>query len=70
MKNNSFMQNKRKRTLFFANIMMISFIIFQFSVTGFNSPDSKTFLIFLIGDLLLLGFQIREIIKGNKPKMQ
>ncbi|MGL5204481.1 hypothetical protein [Cetobacterium sp.] len=69
MKNNSFMQNKRKRTLFFANIMMITFIIFQFSVMGFDSPDSKTFLIFLFGDLLLLGFQVREIIKGNKSKI-
>lgn len=69
MKNNSFMQNKRKRTLFFANIMMIAFIIFQFSVMGFDSPDSKTFLIFLLGDLLLLGFQIREIIKGNRLKI-
>ena len=66
MKNNKFMQHKRKRTLFFANIIMILFIIFQFSVMGFNSPDSKTFLIFLIGDILLLGFQIREIIIGNK----
>ncbi|MGL4789665.1 MAG: hypothetical protein ACRCW5_06510 [Cetobacterium sp.] len=69
MKNNSFMQNKRKRTLFFANIMMITFIIFQFSVMGFDNPDSKTFLIFLLGDLLLLGFQVREIIKGNKSKI-
>ena len=68
MKNNSFFKHKRKRTLFYANIVMILFIVFQLFQMGLNDEESMTFLLFLLGDVLLLGFQIVEIIKGNKEK--
>lgn len=66
MKNNSFFKHKRKRTLFFANIVMILFIVFQLLQMGFDDEETMTFLLFLLGDILLLGFQIVEILKGNK----
>ncbi|MEG0068736.1 hypothetical protein [Cetobacterium sp.] len=68
MKNNSFFKHKRKRTLFFANIVMILFIAFQLLQMGLNDEESMTFLLFLLGDILLLGFQIVEILKGNTDK--
>ncbi|MGL4998857.1 MAG: hypothetical protein ACRC5W_10610 [Cetobacterium sp.] len=68
MKNNSFLQNKRKRTLFFLNVIMILFVIFQLSQIGLNNSESMTFVLFLFGDLLLLTYQIIEIIKGYSKK--
>ncbi|WP_297597479.1 hypothetical protein [uncultured Cetobacterium sp.] len=42
------------------------FIVFQLLQMGFDDEETMTFLLFLLGDILLLGFQIVEILKGNK----
>lgn len=65
MKNNTFFKNKGKRSLFFANIILIIFIsshLFQMKSTD---EELITFAIFFIGDIALLIYQIFEIIREN-----
>ena len=66
MKNNIFFKNKRKRALFFANIILILFISFHLVQMESTDEELMTFVLFLIGDLALLIYQIIEIIRGNK----
>ena len=66
MKNNTFFKNKRKRALFFANIILILFISFHLVQMESTDEELMTFVLFLIGDLALLIYQIIEIIRGNK----
>lgn len=66
MKNNTFFKNKRKRALFFANIILILFISFHLVQMESTDEELMTFVLFLIGDLALLIYQIIEIIRSNK----
>lgn len=66
MKNNTFFKNKRKRALFFANIILILFISFHLIQMESTDEELMTFVLFLIGDLALLIYQIIEIIRSNK----
>lgn len=68
MMNNSFFQNKRKRALFFANIILILFISFHLVQMDSTDEELMTFLLFLIGDIALLIYQIISIIKGHNNK--
>lgn len=68
MKNNTFFKNKRKRALFFANIILILFISFHLVQMESTDEELMTFVLFLIGDLALLIYQIIEIIKSNKKQ--
>lgn len=68
MKNNIFFKNKRKRALFFANIILILFISFHLVQMESTDEELMTFVLFLIGDLALLIYQIIEIIKSNKKQ--
>lgn len=66
MKNNAFFKNKRKRALFFANIILILFISFHLIQMESTDEELMTFVLFLIGDIALLIYQIVEIIRSNK----
>lgn len=66
MKNNTFFKNKRKRALFFANIILILFISFHLIQMESTDEELMTFVLFLIGDIALLIYQIVEIIRSNK----
>ena len=66
MINNNFFQNKRKRALFFANIILILFISFHLFQMDSTDEELMTFVLFLIGDIALLIYQIVEIIRSNK----
>lgn len=66
MKNNTFFKNKRKRALFFANIILILFISFHLIQMESTDEELITFVLFLIGDIALLIYQIVEIIRSNK----
>jgi len=66
MKNNIFFKNKRKRALFFANIILILFISFHLVQMESTDEELITFVLFLIGDLALLIYQIIEIIKSSE----
>lgn len=66
MKNNTFFKNKRKRALFFANIILILFISFHLIQMESTDEELMTFVLFLIGDIALLIYQIIEIIRSNK----
>ena len=68
MKNNTFFKNKRKRALFFANIILILFISFHLVQMESTDEELMTFVLFLIGDLALLIYQIIEIIRSNKKQ--
>lgn len=68
MGNNSFFQNKRKRALFFANIILILFILIHLFQMDSNDEELMTFILFLIGDIALLIYQIVSIIKGKDNK--
>ncbi|MBC2850018.1 hypothetical protein H5J22_00895 [Cetobacterium sp. 8H] len=68
MKNNAFFKNKRKRALFFANIVLILFISFHLVQMESTDEELMTFIVFLIGDIALFIFQIISIIKGNKEQ--
>lgn len=66
MKNNAFFKNKRKRALFFANIILILFISFHLFQMKSNDEEVVTFILFLLGDIAILIYQIISIIRGNK----
>lgn len=66
MENNAFFKNKRKRALFFANIILILFISFHLIQMESTDEELMTFVLFLIGDIALLIYQIVEIIRSNK----
>jgi fumarate reductase subunit D len=66
MTNNNFFKNKRKRALFFANIFLIIFITFHLFQMDSNDEELMTFILFLVGDIILLIYQIVSIFKGKK----
>ena len=68
MINNSFFQNKRKRALFFANIILILFISFHLFQMDSTDEELMTFILFLVGDIALLIYQIISIIKGRNKQ--
>ncbi|MCQ8211148.1 hypothetical protein NON08_01020 [Cetobacterium somerae] len=68
MINNNFFQNKRKRALFFANIILILFISFHLFQMDSTDEELMTFILFLIGDIALLIYQIISIIKGRNKQ--